>query len=139
MSIVDFSWTTALLGGVLIGLSAVLMMATIGRVTGISSIFASTLTPRITLLWQWAFIGGLLFSGVIVHWLCRPILLDIESNVVWLVVAGLLVGFGSRLGGRCTSGHGVCGIARISPRSLLATGIFISVGMLTVAILRQFQ
>ena len=139
MSIVDFSWTTALLGGVLIGLSAVLMMATIGRVTGISSIFASTLTPRITLLWQWAFIGGLLFSGVIVHWLCRPILLDIESNVVWLVVAGLLVGFGSRLGSGCTSGHGVCGIARISPRSLLATGIFISVGMLTVAILRQFQ
>ncbi len=139
MNIVEFSWPAALLGGGIIGLAAVLMMSTIGRVAGISSIFSSTLSPSAALPWQWAFIGGLLFSGLCIQWLYRPIPIDIESNTFWLVVAGLLVGFGSRLGSGCTSGHGVCGIARFSPRSLAATAVFISTGMLTVVVLRQFQ
>tara|TARA_R110001592_G_scaffold116059_1_gene316959 strand:+ start:98902 stop:99321 length:420 start_codon:yes stop_codon:yes gene_type:complete len=139
MTIVEFFWPSALLGGALIGLAAVLMMITLGRIAGVSSIFASTLKPSSSFSWQWAFIGGLLFSGLLVHWFYRPIPLDIESNTFWLVVAGLLVGFGSRLGSGCTSGHGVCGVARFSPRSLVATGVFISSGMLAVAVLSQFQ
>lgn len=139
MSIVEFSWSSALLGGALIGFAAVLMMVTTGRIAGISSIFASTLKPSSTYSWQWAFIGGLLFSGLCVNWFYHPIQLDIQSNTFWLVAAGLMVGFGSRLGNGCTSGHGVCGIARFSPRSLTATAVFISSGMLTVAVLRQFQ
>ncbi|MDX2465554.1 MAG: YeeE/YedE family protein [Porticoccus sp.] len=138
MSIADFSWPSALLGGALIGFAAVLMMITIGRIAGISSIFASTLKPSSTHSWQWAFIGGLLCSGLCVNWFYHPIQLDIQNNTFWLVVAGLLVGFGSRLGSGCTSGHGVCGIARFSPRSLVATTLFISSGMLAVAVLRQF-
>lgn len=138
MNIVEFSWTAGLLGGMLIGLAAVLMMITIGKIAGISSIFSSTLKPGSTLPWQWAFIGGLLFSGLCVHWLYSPIPLDIDNNSFWLVIAGLLVGFGSRLGGGCTSGHGVCGLARFSPRSLVATAVFISAGMLAVVVFRQF-
>ena len=136
MTIVEFSWPAAVVGGVLIGFAAVIMMAAIGRIAGISSIFASTLKPASASLWQWAFILGLLISGLIVHWLYRPITLQIESNMVVLIVAGLLVGFGTRLGNGCTSGHGVCGIARFSPRSLVATATFISTGVLTVFILR---
>ena len=139
MTIVEFFWPSALLGGALIGLAAVLMMITLGRIAGISSIFASTLKPSSAFSWQWAFIGGLLLSGLLVHWFYHPLPLDIESNTFWLVVAGLLVGFGSRLGSGCTSGHGVCGIARFSPRSLVATGVFISSGMLAVAVLSQFR
>ena len=136
MTIVEFYWPTAIAGGALIGLAAVIMMAAIGRIAGISSICASTLKPASASRWQWAFVVGLFFSGLIVHWLYRPITLQIESNQVVLIVAGLLVGFGTRLGSGCTSGHGVCGIARFSPRSLVATATFISIGVLTVFILR---
>lgn len=136
MTIVDFSWPSAIAGGALIGLASVMMMATIGRITGISSIFASTLKPASTLPWQWAFVLGLLMSGLIVHWFYHPIKLQIESNMFVLIVAGLLVGFGTRLGNGCTSGHGVCGIARFSPRSLVATITFISIGILTVLVFR---
>ena len=136
MNIVEFSWPIAIAGGALIGLAAVIMMATIGRITGISTIFASTLKPASASPWQWAFVLGLLFSGFIVHWLYHPITLQIESNPLMLIAAGLLVGFGARLGSGCTSGHGVCGIARLSPRSLVATVTFIGTGVLTVFIVR---
>lgn len=139
MTIVEFSWATALFGGVLIGFSAVIMMLTIGKIAGVSGIFSNTLKPHSALPWQWAFIGGLLFSGLCIHWLFHPIQLDIQNNVLWLALAGLLVGFGTRLGSGCTSGHGVCGLARFSPRSIVATGTFIGSGILTVVLLRQFQ
>ena len=135
---VDFSWPGALVGGVLIGLAAVILMMTIGRIAGISGIFASTLKPSLSLPWQWAFIAGLLVSGLISHWLVRPLTIQIEGNTPMLVLAGLLVGFGTRLGSGCTSGHGVCGMSRLSPRSLTATAVFIAVGMLTVLILGEF-
>lgn len=139
MNIVEFSWQTGLIGGALIGLAAVTLMATIGRIAGISSIFSSLLKPASAQPWQWTFIAGLLFSGLFFHWLYRPITLQIESHTLILVIAGLLVGFGTRLGNGCTSGHGVCGIARLSPRSLVATVVFITVGMLTVFLLGLFQ
>ena len=138
MNIVEFSWQTGLIGGCLIGLAAVILMLTLGRIAGISSIFASILNPASSLSWQWAFIAGLFISGITVHWLYHPINLEIRSNTLTLIVAGLLVGFGTRLGNGCTSGHGVCGISRLSPRSIVATAVFISTGMMTVFILRTF-
>ena len=138
MNIVEFSWQTALAGGALIGLAAVAMMASIGRIAGISSIFGSTLKPSSALPWQWAFILGLVLAGLAIHWLYRPITLEIESSKGMLIAAGLLVGFGTRLGNGCTSGHGVCGVSRLSPRSLVATAVFIAVGVLTVFLLRHF-
>jgi len=139
MSIVEFSWSAAMAGGALIGLAAVALMATIGKIAGISNIFSSLLKPVSALPWQWAFIWGLLLSGLVVHWLYRPITVQIETHTAVLVIAGLLVGFGTRLGSGCTSGHGVCGIARFSPRSLVVTAVFISTGMLTVFLFRFFQ
>jgi len=139
MSIVEFSWQPALIGGALIGLAAVIMMVSIGRIAGISSIFSNTLKPRSLAPWQMAFVGGLLLSGLLFHWLYQPIELDVQGSTPVLIVAGLLVGFGTRLGNGCTSGHGVCGISRLSPRSLVATASFISAGMLTVFFLHIFQ
>ena len=135
MSIVEFSWPTALAGGALIGFAAVTLMATLGRIAGISGIFSGLLKPRSALPWQWAFIAGLLFSGLSVHWLYGPIVIEIETDTVVLALAGLLVGFGTRLGSGCTSGHGVCGISRLSRRSLVATGVFIGTGILTVLLM----
>lgn len=139
MNIAEFSWQPALFGGALIGFAAIIMMATIGRIAGISSIFAGTLKPNSAAAWQWAFIGGLLLSGLLVHWLYQPIVLEIQNSTPLLMIAGLLVGFGTRLGNGCTSGHGVCGISRFSPRSIVATATFIAVGMVTVLLLRLFQ
>lgn len=135
MSIVEFSWTTALTGGLLIGLAAVTMMGTIGKIAGISGIFSSVLRPRSARSWQWAFVGGLFLSGLMIHWLYAPISIDLAANTPTLIIAGLLVGFGTRLGNGCTSGHGVCGISRFSPRSLTATAVFMGIGMLTVFVM----
>ena len=139
MNIVEFSPVVALIGGGAIGLSAVAMMLTLGRIAGISGIFASLLKPVSALAWQWAFIAGLFISGSAYHWLYRPISIEIESNTVVLIMAGLLVGFGTRLGSGCTSGHGVCGISRLSPRSIVATVVFIGTGMATVFVFRLFS
>ncbi|MGB5324472.1 MAG: YeeE/YedE family protein [Pseudomonadales bacterium] len=138
MNIVEFSWQGALAGGALIGLAAVLLMASIGRIAGISGIFANTISPTAGFAWQSAFIGGLLASGIVVHWFYQPINLQMVSGMPGLVLAGLLVGFGTRLGSGCTSGHGVCGISRLSPRSIVATLLFIAAGMLTVYLLKIF-
>ncbi len=132
MDTVEFSWQTALAGGLLIGFAAVVLMLTIGKIAGISGIFANVLRPGSAHPWQWAFIVGLVISGLLAYILNWPIPIDIESNRAMLVVAGLLVGFGTQLGSGCTSGHGVCGVSRLSPRSLIATGVFIATGMLTV-------
>lgn len=132
MSIVEFSWSTAFTGGMLIGFAAVVLMVTNGRIAGISGIVSNILSPASASPWQWAFVAGLLASGFLVHFLYAPIPIVIESNTPLLIVAGLLVGFGTRLGSGCTSGHGVCGIARLSPRGLVATAVFISMGILTV-------
>jgi len=136
MTIADFAWSNGLIGGALIGFSAVFMMATIGRITGISGIVANTLKPASSLPWHWTFIAGLLCSGLIFHWMYRPIVLELNSSTPLLIVAGLLVGFGTRLGSGCTSGHGVCGISRLSLRSIVATVTFIGSGILTVFLLR---
>lgn len=134
-------WLLSGIGGVLIGLSAVVLMVSIGRIAGISGIAGGALPGIVRhgdLGWRLAFIGGLIAA---------PLLLLIirgssgigapQVSWPWMIVAGLLIGFGTRLGNGCTSGHGVCGIARLSPRSLVATGVFMVFGIGTVFVIRH--
>ncbi len=127
----------ALLGGLLIGLSAATLLLLNGRIAGISGLVAGLGRPGERRLADLAFLLGLilgppLFATLAGHW---P-LMRIEASWPVLAVAGLLVGFGTRLGSGCTSGHGVCGLARLSPRSLVAVPVFLATGMLTVALMR---
>ena len=126
-----------LAGGLLIGFSALAMLALLGRITGISGIFAGVLNAEAG-LWRWAFLAGLIIAPLLYHALSGQSA-PMPSSAGWplTIVAGLLVGFGTRYAGGCTSGHGVCGIGRLSPRSIAATATFIAAGMLTVFVTRH--
>jgi uncharacterized membrane protein YedE/YeeE len=129
----------ASLGGALIGLSAVFLMLTLGRISGISGITSGLLSLNLTKndLWRGAFLIGLLVGPLAYLAMGgKPPELNIESNFSYLVAGGLLVGFGASMGSGCTSGHGVCGIARISPRSVLATAVFLTTAIVTVYLSR---
>lgn len=131
------AYLPALAGGLLIGLSAATLLLVNGRIAGISGLVAGLAQPGERRLSDLAFLLGLvlgppLFAAMAGHW---P-LMRIEASWPVLAVAGLLVGFGTRLGSGCTSGHGVCGLARLSPRSLVAVLVFLATGMLTVALMR---
>jgi len=131
-------WIQALAGGALIGLSASLMLAFNGRVMGISGIVGGLVLPAPgDLAWRALFVGGLLLGGVFAA-LALPAAFT-GASVSWATaaLAGLLVGVGTRLANGCTSGHGVCGISRLSPRSLAATATFIATGAVTVALTRS--
>ncbi len=132
-------WINALLGGVIIGISVSLMLLWNGRVTGISGIINGTLSPvKGDTGWRVLFIVGLLLGGLTLKVLNPNIFSGSLQTETWTtVVAGLLVGFGTVLGSGCTSGHGVCGISRMSPRSLVATIIFISAGVIAVAVFKK--
>jgi uncharacterized membrane protein YedE/YeeE len=137
--IANFTPLSAAIGGALIGLSAVLLMVLTGRIAGISGIFAGVLpTGWSDHPWRLAFLAGLvaapLLGGLIGHGLRTP---TMPASWAVIVVAGVLVGFGTRLGGGCTSGHGVCGIARLSKRSIVATVVFLAVAIAVVAIQRH--
>ena len=133
-----FDPVSAAIGGALIGLAATLLMVLAGRIAGISGILGDLvdLAGR-DRLWRLAFLAGVIAAPLILaaggHKLSAPAMPD------WIIViaAGLLVGFGTRLGSGCTSGHGICGIARLSPRSVVATMTFVAVAMLVVAINRH--
>ena len=127
----------ALAGGVLIGISAAGLLLANGRIAGISGILAGATGPR-SKIWQWAFLLGLMVAGAAAAPLGRamPPALG-QEPLPLLVLAGLLVGFGTRLGNGCTSGHGVCGIARLNPRSLVATAVFMLTAGLTVFVTRH--
>ena len=129
------SWTLALLGGVLIGLSATLLLLLNGRIAGISGIIGGLLRRCSRDEWTWraAFLGGLMTSGAIVMHLLGQATPSPASTPV-LVIAGLLVGFGTSLGSGCTSGHGVCGLGRLSRRSFVAVLVFVAAAMITVFI-----
>lgn len=135
----DFTPLSGFLGGALIGLAAVLLLVANGRIAGVSGI-AAGLFARITpdTLWRAAFIGGLPL-GALLYWLIRgaPPDLTIDASLPVALAAGLLVGFGTRLGSGCTSGHGVCGIARFSKRSVVATIVFMAAGIATVFVVRH--
>jgi hypothetical protein len=135
----NFTPLSALVGGGLIGLSAALMILVSGRVAGISGILGGALAlQQGELGWRLVFILGLVAGAA----LAGPVAgltpaIHLEAELPVLIAGGLLVGFGTRLGGGCTSGHGVCGIARLSPRSLAATGLFMGAGMVVVFLARH--
>ena len=135
----SFDPMSALLGGALIGLASVLLMMLTGRIAGISGILGGCLTVSAgDWLWRFAFIVGLVLAPVASGLLGYPLPTPrMPASWVMIVIAGLLVGFGTRLGGGCTSGHGVCGIARLSARSIVATAIFMASAIVVVAIMRH--
>ena len=132
----NFTPVSAAIGGALIGLAALMLMLSTGRIAGVSGIFGGLINPATPDRgWRAAFVAGLiaapLTGSLFGYALAEP---QMPASWVVIVAAGLLVGFGSRLGGGCTSGHGICGVARISPRSLAATAIFVAAAMAVVAI-----
>jgi uncharacterized membrane protein YedE/YeeE len=134
-----FDPVTAIIGGILIGTASVLLMLLNGRIAGISGILAGLLTiSSEDRGWRLAFIAGLIMAPIISGFWGRP-LPDPDMPASWLMIiaAGFLVGFGARLGGGCTSGHGVCGIARLSRRSITATAMFMTTAAVVVAIMRH--
>lgn len=130
-----FTPVSALIGGALIGTSAAVLWLGLGRVAGVSGILAGTLTQGgEERRWRIAFVAGLIAAPLLYQVVAGPISATIATPTPPLLAAGLLVGFGVRLGGGCTSGHGVCGVARLSRRSMAATGLFTASAMLTVAV-----
>lgn len=125
-------------GGLLIGTAAAGLMLFNGRIAGISGITATLLKlAPANAAWQWGFVGGLVLAGVLWQVMSgNALAIELVATPLWLIPGGLLVGFGTRLGSGCTSGHGVCGIGRLSVRSVTATVTFILCGVLTVAMLR---
>jgi uncharacterized membrane protein YedE/YeeE len=138
-TLANFTPVSAAIGGALIGLAATLLMLLTGRIAGISGIFAGCLGSSLDDKgWRIAFVAGLLMAplgaGLLGYPMPSP---QLPANWSIVVVAGLLVGFGTRLSGGCTSGHGVCGIARLSARSLVATVIFMATAVIVVALSRH--
>ena len=135
----NFTPVSGLVGGLLIGLAAALLLLLNGRISGISGIVGGWLVPKSSDAgWRVVFVAGLLL-GAFAYMLAAggTIPVQMQASLPVLVVAGLLVGFGTRLGSGCTSGHGVCGIARLSRRSIVATSVFFGVAMLTVFLTRH--
>jgi hypothetical protein len=135
----NFTPISAAIGGALIGLAAVLLMLFTGRIAGIAGITGGLISPRTDdRAWRLAFIAGLiavpLAAALLGHAVAMP---KMPGSFVTIAVAGLLVGFGTRLGNGCTSGHGICGIARLSPRSIAATVVFMAAAIIVVALTRH--
>lgn len=135
-----FTPVSSLIGGMLVGLSAGLLLLFSGRIAGISGIVGGLLakSPRSEVAWRGLFLAGLLVGGIAMS-LANPgwFAMEIDRSVWAIAIAGLLVGFGTRLGNGCTSGHGVCGISRMSPRSIAATVTFMATGAITVFVVNH--
>jgi uncharacterized protein len=135
---VHFTPWSAATGGALIGVASAIMILGVGRVAGISGIVSGLLSPRVTdAAWRIAFIAGLLCAPAVLSLWRAPEAPVFSTSWGVLALAGALVGFGSRLGSGCTSGHGVCGLSRLSPRSLAATATFMTAGFATVFVVRH--
>ena len=134
-----FTPAAAITGGVLIGLAAAIFVLLNGRIAGISGILGGLLRPVAgDIGWRLAFVGGLIAAPLVWRMFATVPTPPIDAGTGALVLAGLLVGVGTRYGGGCTSGHGVCGISRLSPRSLAATATFMAAGFVTVYVLRHW-
>jgi uncharacterized protein len=133
-----FTPGSALAGGLLIGLAAAWLILENGRILGASGLLGGLIPPRAS-DWRWRAeaILGLIAAPFVARFLFAPAAPVIEANAVTLILGGLLVGFGTRLANGCTSGHGVCGLARLSPRSLAATATFMAAGFATVFLVRH--
>ena len=127
------------IGGLLIGLAAAIMLLGLGRIAGVSGLaaratgIADTGAPRSVAL---AFVLGLPLGALLIAQAFGEVQVNFPSSIWPLMIGGLLVGYGTRLGSGCTSGHGVCGLSRLSPRSMAATGMFMASGFVTVGLLR---
>lgn len=134
-----FTPYSAAMGGMLIGIAAALFVLFDGRIAGISGIVGGLLRPRRgDIGWRLAFVVGLLASPWLYGWVAPRPEVIISAPLPLLVAAGFLVGIGTRYGAGCTSGHGVCGIARLSPRSLAATAIFMGAGFFATYVIRHW-
>ena len=135
----EFTPIASTLGGMLIGLSAVLLMLFTGRIAGVSGIVSRLLPPvSEDYGWRIAFVAGLLAAPLLAQFATGSAVEQVvSSNLPLMALAGLLVGFGSVLGNGCTSGHGVCGLSRLSSRSLAATLVFMTMAVLTVFVTRH--
>jgi uncharacterized membrane protein YedE/YeeE len=135
---VHFTPWASLAGGMLIGAAAAMLLLLSGRVAGISGIVGGLLAPaRNDVAWRIAFVGGLLVAPALMALAGMRVAPRIDAGFGTLVLAGLLVGIGTSYGSGCTSGHGVCGLSRLSPRSLVATVAFMAAGMATVYVTRH--
>lgn len=134
----NFTPLSASVGGALIGVSAVLLMALHGRIAGISGLFSGMLfADRGDRLWRIFFVAGLVLAAPL--WMTvssKAITFDMDAGWPLIVAGGLLIGFGTRLGSGCTSGHGVCGLSRLSSRSMVSIALFMGAGMATVAFVK---
>ena len=128
-----------LTGGILLGLSAIWLLLTLGRVAGISGIaWGSIAGPDRG--WRWLFLVGLLLGGLLTHTVIgQPVPYESTAPTWLIAISGLLVGMGTRMGGGCTSGHGVCGLGRRSPRSVTATLTFMTLGIVTVFVMQSLM
>lgn len=134
----NFTPWTSLAGGILLGLASAMFILFNGRILGISGILGGLLTGRTgDTRWRLTFLLGLLAAPLVYGLFAAPVVPRIDAGWLTLVVAGLLVGVGTRLGSGCTSGHGVCGLSQLSPRSLVATLSFMGAGFLTVFLVRH--
>jgi uncharacterized protein len=135
----NFTPISAAVGGALIGLAAVLLMLLNGRIAGVTGVFAGLIDPISTDRgWRATFVAGLILAPLSATLVGYTIPIpQMPASLLTIVVAGLLVGFGTRLSNGCTSGHGVCGIARLSPRSITATAIFMGAAIVVVALTRH--
>lgn len=145
-----FSPLPALAGGALIGLASALLWLGNGRIAGISGIFGQLLPPARTVVWRVVFLAALVLGTLAASWLLPGLGIGGPAGAtarlasppagfsisppVWIAVAGLLIGIGTKIGNGCTSGHGVCGLARLSLRSVVAVAVFFGVAILTVAV-----
>nr|WP_067287191.1 YeeE/YedE family protein [Marinobacterium profundum] len=132
-------YIAASIGGILIGAAALLLMASHGKIMGISGI-VSRLLPPLASDWQWrlAFVAGIIAAPLAWRAVSGPMpAIEISASTPMLIIAGAIVGLGTTLGNGCTSGHGVCGVSRLSKRSLVATGLFMASAIVTVTISKQ--
>ena len=137
----NFTPISALIGGIIIGLSVVLYFYATGRLAGISGIFENAITQTSQRVSNTLFLIGLVVGPLIIYNIVLPndpIAFEITHSYLLIIPGGFLVGFGTRLGGGCTSGHGICGIGRLSVNSMVATATFVAIGVLTVFTLQQF-
>lgn len=134
----NFTPWTSLAGGLLIGLASVILLMFNGRIAGISGIVGGLFNPkRNDISWRIAFVAGLVLSPLVFALVSPLPKIQVDANYPVLIVAGLMVGLGTRYGSGCTSGHGVCGLSRRSPRSMFATVAFVFGGFITVYVIRH--
>lgn len=135
----NFTPGLSLLGGVLAGAASALFILNNGRIAGISGILGGLLNPRKDdIIWRIAFVLGLIAAPTVTFMFMPAPEVTIEAETATLLIAGILVGVGTRYGSGCTSGHGICGLSRLSPRSLIATLSFMAAGMAVVFVMRHF-